>query len=160
MISSNPPVNVVRDINLTGGELQHLFYWPNVFLSHRYERDKLRGQTGLRRVMNWRHVQLYATWKTKHKSSPEYWRQSIRTQIKEGIWISGKCILNLSYARRSIALLEWNCSFQLKATVNNQTAKHKDRLALKSFLNSSSNFNPFHLHENSGVISSSLVLEL
>lgn len=58
---SNPPVNVVWYINLTGWELQHLFDWPNVLLSHRYQRDELSGQTCQWRVVDWRHVQFYGT---------------------------------------------------------------------------------------------------
>lgn len=62
---SNPPVYVVRDVNLTGWELQHLFDRPNVLLSDRYQRDELSGQTRQWHVMDWRHVQFYGTWKTQ-----------------------------------------------------------------------------------------------
>lgn len=61
VMPSYPPVNVVRDINLIGRELQHLFGMPNVFLSHRFDRDELSGQTGVWKVMEWRNVQFYGT---------------------------------------------------------------------------------------------------
>lgn len=71
-IYSNPPVNVVRDINLTGWELQHLFDCPRlVLLRHRYQRDELSGQTSQWRFVDWRHVQFNGTWKTQNKSNSQ-----------------------------------------------------------------------------------------